>query len=63
MTGLLNGGVFLDAMKGMYKYPDDPSLTSHTMLAINIAAIMEPDELKKAHDRIYREGSCLADVG
>lgn len=47
MTGLLNGGVFLDAMKGMYKYPDDPSLTSHTMLAINIAAIMEPDELKK----------------
>lgn len=46
MTGLLNGGVFLDAMKGMYKYPDDPSLTSHTMLAINISAIMEPDEVK-----------------
>jgi L-2-hydroxycarboxylate dehydrogenase (NAD+) len=47
MTGLLNGGVFLDAMKGMYKYPDDPSLTSHTMMAINISAIMEPDEVKK----------------
>ncbi len=47
MTGLLNGGVFLDAMKGMYKYPDDPSLTSHMMMAINISAIMEPDEMKQ----------------
>ena len=46
MTGLLSGGVFLDAMKGMYKYPDDPSLTSHLMMAINISAIMEPDEQK-----------------
>ena len=47
MTGLLNGGVFLDAMKGMYKYPDDPSLTSHTMMAINITAIMDPKELEQ----------------
>jgi len=34
MTGVLSGGVFLDAMKGMYKYPDDPSLTSHLMMAM-----------------------------
>jgi LDH2 family malate/lactate/ureidoglycolate dehydrogenase len=34
-------------MKGMYKYPDDPSLTSHLMMAINISAIMEPDDLKQ----------------
>ena len=47
MTGLLNGGVFLDAMKGMYKYPDDPSLTSHMMMAINISAIMDQDEVQK----------------
>ncbi|MFC1879291.1 Ldh family oxidoreductase, partial [Chloroflexota bacterium] len=40
------GGVFLDAMKGMYKYPDDPSLTSHLMMAINISAILDPDDLK-----------------
>ncbi len=32
LTGLISGGVFLDAMKGMYKYPDDPSLTSHLLL-------------------------------
>jgi len=47
MTGVLSGGVFLDAMKGMYKYPDDPSLTSHLMMAINVSAIMEPDVLKE----------------
>ncbi len=46
MTGLLSGGVFLDAMKGMYKYPDDPSLTSHMMMAINISALMDPAELE-----------------
>lgn len=46
MTGLLNGGVFLDAMKGMYKYPDDPSLTSHMMMAVNISAIMDPAEMR-----------------
>jgi len=47
LTGVLAGGVFLDAMKGMYKYPDDPSLTSHMMMAINISAILEPEELRK----------------
>ena len=47
LTGVLTGGVFLDAMKGMYKYPDDPSLTSHMMMALNVSAIMEPDELQK----------------
>jgi LDH2 family malate/lactate/ureidoglycolate dehydrogenase len=46
LTGVLSGGVFMDAMKGMYRYPDDPSLTSHLMMAINISAIMEPDEMK-----------------
>ena len=47
MTGVMCGGVFLDAMKGMYKYPDDPSLTSHLMMAVNISAIMERDEMQK----------------
>jgi L-2-hydroxycarboxylate dehydrogenase (NAD+) len=47
MTGVLMGGAFLDAMKGMYKYPDDPSLTSHMMMAVNISALMERDEIEK----------------
>lgn len=46
LTGVLAGGIFLDAMKGMYKYPDDPSLTSHLMMAMNISAILEPEEMK-----------------
>ena len=47
MTGLLCGGVFLDAMKGMYKYPNDPSLTSHMMMAVNISSIIDQDDFKK----------------
>jgi LDH2 family malate/lactate/ureidoglycolate dehydrogenase len=46
LTGILSGGAFLDAMKGMYKFPDDPSLTSHMMLAVNVSAIMEREEME-----------------
>jgi len=46
LTGLISGGVFLEAMKGMYKYPDDPSLTSHLMAAVNISAIIDKDDLQ-----------------
>lgn len=46
LSGVLSGGVFLEAMKGMYKYPDDPSLTSHMMAAVNIKAIMDEEEIK-----------------
>ena len=55
LTGVLCGGVLLDAMKGMYKYPEDPSLTSHLMMAINISAIMEPDELKNRMDEFTQK--------
>ena len=47
LTGVISGGVFLDAMKGMYKYPDDPSLTSHLMAAVNLSAIMDRDEMQQ----------------
>ncbi len=55
LTGLLTGGVFLDAMKGMYKYPDDPSLTSHLMIAVNVSAIMKPNELRKRMEEFVIE--------
>lgn len=45
LCGVITGGVFLDRMKGMYKYPEDPSLTGHFMIAIDPLAIMEKDEL------------------
>jgi L-2-hydroxycarboxylate dehydrogenase (NAD+) len=46
LCGLITGGVFLDQLKGMYKFPDDPSLTSHLMIALNISAIISPDEMR-----------------
>ncbi len=46
LCGLVTGGAFLDGMKGMYKYPDDPSLTGHLMIAINIDAIIDRAEME-----------------
>ena len=46
LCGLITGGVFLQGMKGMYKYPNDPSLTGHFFIAINLAAILGQDEIK-----------------
>ncbi len=46
LCGVITGGMFLDQMKGMYKYPDDPSLTGHFMIAINVSAIMRPEEMQ-----------------
>jgi len=47
LSGVISGGVFLDAMKGMYKYPDDPSLTCFMMTAVNVKAIMLEEEMKE----------------
>jgi LDH2 family malate/lactate/ureidoglycolate dehydrogenase len=40
LCGVITGGAFLNKMKGMYRYPDDPSLTGHFMIAINPLSIM-----------------------
>jgi LDH2 family malate/lactate/ureidoglycolate dehydrogenase len=40
LCGVITGGAFLQGMKGMYKYPDDPSLTGHFMIALNVEAIL-----------------------
>ena len=46
LCGVLSGGVFLNEMKGMYHYPDDPSLTGHLMIAINFPSLMDQEEMK-----------------
>jgi LDH2 family malate/lactate/ureidoglycolate dehydrogenase len=46
LCGVVTGGAFLQGMKGMYKYPDDPSLTGHFMIALNVEAIMGRDEMQ-----------------
>jgi LDH2 family malate/lactate/ureidoglycolate dehydrogenase len=47
LCGVLTGGAFMDQMKGMYKYPDDPSLTGHFMIAIDPLKVMEKEQFKE----------------
>jgi LDH2 family malate/lactate/ureidoglycolate dehydrogenase len=46
LCGVLTGGAFLQGMKGMYKYPDDPSLTGHFMIALNAEALLGREEMQ-----------------
>lgn len=46
LCGVITGGCFLHQLKSMYKYPNEPSLTGHLMIAINPAAIMSREELQ-----------------
>ncbi len=47
LCGVITGGAFLDRMKGMYKYPEEPSLTGHFMIVINPLSIMSREEMKE----------------
>ena len=55
LCGILTGGAYLHGLKGMYKYPDDPSLTGHFFIAINPLALMEKDILKERMDDFYQQ--------
>jgi LDH2 family malate/lactate/ureidoglycolate dehydrogenase len=55
LSGLITGGVFLDQMKGMYKYPNDPSLTCHLMISINVLAIMDQAEMQDRMMSYYQQ--------
>lgn len=46
LCGVITGGAFLQGMKGMYKYPGDPSLTGHFMIALNVGAILDREEMQ-----------------
>ena len=45
LCGVLTGGAFLDELKGMYKQPDDPSVTGHFMIALNTQTVLSQAEL------------------
>jgi len=47
LCGVITSGCFLDQQRGMYKNPDDPSLTGHLMIAMNIESIMAKEEMKR----------------
>ena len=55
LCGVLTGGAFLHGLKGMYKYPDDPSLTGHFFIAINPLALMEKELFKERMDDFYQQ--------
>ena len=55
LCGVLTGGAFLHGLKGMYKYPDDPSLTGHFFIAINPLALMEKEMFKERMDDFYQQ--------
>lgn len=54
LCGVITGGAFQHQLKGMYKYPDDPSLTSHMMIVLNPLAIMAKDELRERMASFYQ---------
>ncbi|MFV1859504.1 MAG: Ldh family oxidoreductase [Anaerolineales bacterium] len=54
LCGVMTGGVFMDQMKGMYKHPDEPSLTSHLMIAINPLALLSESDLQSRMAAFYR---------
>lgn len=53
LAGLITGGAFQYGMKGMYKYPDDPSLTGHFMIVIDPAAVINPEEMQSRMRSYY----------
>lgn len=46
LSGLITGGAFQYGMKGMYHYPDDPSLTGHFMIVINPQDIIDLEDMR-----------------
>ena len=54
LCGVITGGAFQHSLKGMYKYPDDPSLTGHFFIVINPLTIMSEDDMKNRMDSFYQ---------
>lgn len=54
LAGVITGGVFQYGMKGMYKYPDDPSLTGHFMIVINPQDILDLDDMRTRMAEFYQ---------
>lgn len=54
LCGVITGGAFMDKMKGMYKYPNESSLTGHFMIAVNISSVMGEAEMKERMGTFYQ---------
>lgn len=54
LSGVITGGVFSKEMKSMYANPEEPSLTGHFFIAIDISKIITP-ELMKERMQIFKD--------
>lgn len=54
LSGVITGAAFSHEIKSMYTDPDDPSLTGHMMIAINISAIIGREEMKSRMGKYYQ---------
>lgn len=54
LSGVITGGVFSHQMKSMYANPEEPSLTGHFFIAIDLDAIIGREELKARMDEYYK---------
>lgn len=46
LSGVITGGSFQHQLKSMYRYPNDPSNTSHLMIVINPLALISKEQLQ-----------------
>ncbi|MBU5305829.1 Ldh family oxidoreductase [Eubacterium callanderi] len=53
LSGVISGGVFSHQMKSMYANPEEPSLTGHFMIVLDISKIIPKEEMKKRMKEYY----------
>ena len=53
LSGVITGGVFSHQMKSMYANPDEPSLTGHFFIAIDINAIISKEDMAERMKEFY----------
>lgn len=54
LSGVITGGVFSKEMKSMYANPEDPSLTGHFFIAIDISKIISK-EMMQERMKLFKE--------
>jgi LDH2 family malate/lactate/ureidoglycolate dehydrogenase len=54
LCGVITGGAFGENILSMYKLPDEPSHTGHTLIAVNLDAIISREEMANRMAEYYQ---------
>jgi LDH2 family malate/lactate/ureidoglycolate dehydrogenase len=54
LCGVITGGAFGEGILSMYKRPDEPSQTGHTMIAVNLDAVISREEMAARMAEYYQ---------